>query len=86
MRLALLEEKVDFVDLLLTSGFVMSSFLTVVELRNLYNLTVGSMHILGLFINLISEDRVRTLSTGSHILHTFHVMLFFVMVHTFLFH
>lgn len=75
MRLALLEEKVDFVDLLLTSGFVMSSFLTVVELRNLYNLTVGSMHILGLFIILISEDKVRTLSsTGIHILHTFHVM------------
>lgn len=42
MRLALLEEKVDFVDLLITWGFVMSSFLTVVELRNLYNLTVGN--------------------------------------------
>ncbi|XP_063592231.1 transient receptor potential channel-like [Penaeus indicus] len=39
MRLALLEEKVDFVDLLITWGFVMSSFLTVVELRSLYNLT-----------------------------------------------
>ncbi|XP_027211632.2 transient receptor potential cation channel subfamily M member-like 2 [Penaeus vannamei] len=45
MRLALLEEKVDFVDLLLTSGFVMSSFLTVVELRNLYNLTKPKAHI-----------------------------------------
>ncbi|XP_042877224.1 transient receptor potential channel-like [Penaeus japonicus] len=59
MRLALLEEKVDFVDLLLTWGFVLSSFLTVVELRNLYNLTKPKAHVRKLLGHANDDKAIR---------------------------
>ncbi|XP_042863010.1 transient receptor potential cation channel subfamily M member-like 2 [Penaeus japonicus] len=58
MKQALREEKTDFVDLLISWGFDIKRFLTVEELRKLYNLPEPKVHLKMLLHHSSEEDQI----------------------------